>query len=237
VQDRRGGGPPVIAGLHRLPLPGPRRPAVEVVTEEAHVAEVSVHPLAVGDGGLGGVRVLDVQGVLGDALIGNHVPQDLAAIEVDAVDLPLVHLVGRGIPVAAQIKALLGHLRSPLRYGGGHEDPIAPDNRRRPAPAGDIDHPRDLLRRGAALRARCAPGDRQNLILDDPSLQPPELRPVGLTEGTDIQEQCNKYSNAEIPTHQASPFYIFKSERPPFRHGGVPCDLNRTLPITTVPDL
>src|SRR5205823_4111545 len=89
-ERRRGGRAPAHA--HRPAAPGARPEflALPVIAVQADVAEVGVHPFAVGDRRLRGVAVLEVDRSRGLALEGLALPQQLAATGVEAVDQPAV---------------------------------------------------------------------------------------------------------------------------------------------------
>ena len=177
VQYRRGRRPPPQARVRRLEAPLPDEGPVHVEGVDAHVAEVGVDPLAVGHRRRRGVGVLQVAVEVGPAGVHLRRPEDVAALEVDRLHQPVVH-GHRALHQVARLRVAEppagGHrlrrtvgevepharlLLLALADDGGQEDAVAPDDRRRPAEAGDRRLPDDVLRR--------APRDRQPRIVLD----------------------------------------------------------------------
>ena len=78
-------------------------------------------------------------------------PDDLAAIEIKAVDHPSMDFLRRRT-IAAEIESFLNRFGfCPFLDRGGDEYPLAPDDRRGPAAARDRYFPRDVLRRAPGI--------------------------------------------------------------------------------------
>src|SRR5215210_1109338 len=87
-----------------------------------------------------------------DALVRLELPQDLARLEVEAIEHPTVHLTGPDM--ATRITAHGRRRKFLLTHRGGHENLVAPHDGRRPAPAGNRHFPHDTLSRAPCLRQR-----------------------------------------------------------------------------------
>ena len=74
-----------LESVHR---PGPERLPVHVEREQPDVAEVHVHPLTVGDRGLGGVAVLQVPRFRRHAGVGHAFPANPPGLQVDVIQDP-----------------------------------------------------------------------------------------------------------------------------------------------------
>ena len=201
VDDRRRGGTEVQVDRLWRPGPGPEQRAVEAVAEHADVAaERGIEPLAVGGRGFGRVGVLAMAAAGRRTAVRLALPHDLARLRVERRDdvadrarlarqldvarhqllddlvlgQPLLLELG-GVVVAED--ALARRLEGVGVHGGGHEHPIAPDDRRRPAAAGQIGGPGDVLGR--------RPRDGQRRVVGDAgAVGAAELRPRGRTRGT-----------------------------------------------------
>src|SRR5262249_47913204 len=182
VQGRRRGGAPAHAHLHRIELVLPQYLAVVVEAEDADVAEDGVDPLAINRRCLGGVRGFQVNRTGRLSLVDLLLPEHLAALEVETADQPAM-LAGRGLPLEiVDVEALLRVAEFLLADHRGDKDAILPDNRRRPAAAGDVRLPDDVLLRAPAF------GDC--LRLGDAALVPAaELRPVVVRPGAGKSSQ------------------------------------------------
>lgn len=151
VEDGGGGGAPAIARLVGRDVAGPDEVAFEVEGIEPLAAEVAVEMVAIGDGGLGGVGVFEMDGGLGFATMDFFVPEDFSGVEVEAEDFPEVNGVRNGGPVAPEVEAFLRVLGFFQIDDGGEEDPFAPNDRARPSPAGDVGFPGHVLGAGPSV--------------------------------------------------------------------------------------
>ena len=201
VDDRRRRRAEVQVDRLRRPGPRPEQRAVEAVAEHADVAaERRIEPLAVGGRRLGRVGVLAMAAAGRRPAVRLALPHDLARLRVERRDdvadrarlarqldvardqllddlvlgQPLLLELG-GVVVAED--ALARRLEGVGVHGGGHEHAIAPDDRRRPAAAGQIGGPGDVLGR--------RPRDGQRRVVGDAgAVGAAELRPRGRTRGT-----------------------------------------------------
>ena len=177
VEGRRGGGAPAEAHRSRRERPVPDDRAVEIEAPDADAAEHAPHVRAVGDGGLRGVAALDVDRRLRDRLVHLFLPAHLPGSEIEAHHLPLVHALGGLLPLATEIEPLLRFLGVAGVDDGGEEHTVAGDDRRRPAAAGDVALPGDVVGGAPAVgRERGAGGD-------PPGPGAAELRPGRLGAG------------------------------------------------------
>jgi hypothetical protein len=201
LEYRRGGRPPAETRRDALPSLRPQQLSLEVEAEHAHVTEVSVHTLPVGDRGLRGQGVLQMVTVLGDAAVDFLLPDDPAAVEVQAADHPTVDFL-RCRSLAAEIESPLDRFGfSPFLDRGGNENPLTPDDRRGPTTTRDHRLPRDPVRR--------APGIRQPGVATYSRRRgAAELRPivgrsacVGRPPGDDKQTYRRRYQKSTMCEH------------------------------------
>jgi len=103
---------PAIAGLDRRPVGGPKGPTLEVIAEQADVAEVGVDPLAIGDGRGGTRRSSSRAADWAGAAVRFLTPQLAAGLEV--VPQHQQRCSAWGSPcVRPEIQALLRRLNVP----------------------------------------------------------------------------------------------------------------------------
>ena len=129
----------------------PQQLAVEVVGEEADVAERHVDALSVGDRRLRRVGVLQMPRRGRNAAMRFVLPRDLPGGEIDRVDHPAMFDLRRG-PLAAEVEAAFRRFDLSRRNHRRDEDAIAPRDRRRPAVSGNRRLPANVL--GGAPRVR-----------------------------------------------------------------------------------
>ena len=102
---------------------------------------------AVGDRGLRSERVLQMVTVLGNAAMDFFLPDDLAGLQIEAIDQIAVNFLGR-LSVAAEVETFLDRFEfSAFLDGGGDEDFFAPDDRRLPSTPWNCRLPGDAVRR------------------------------------------------------------------------------------------
>ena len=143
VEDGRGSGPPPKAGLARLNGEVPERLAGHIEAVEADISEEGVEALAIGDGSLRGITVLEVTGGLDRTTRRFAFPPDAPCPAIDRIDHPTMLFFGKVVALAPEVEPLLRTLDGSFGDDGGEEDLIAPDDRRGPAHS----------------RNRCLPGD------------------------------------------------------------------------------
>ena len=91
------------------PLLAPEQLAFDGVAVQAMVAEVGVDPLPIGDGGLGGITILDVYAALRFSLAGQFLPQHFTGIKIKAEYLPAMDGLYSG-PIATEIETFFRFL-------------------------------------------------------------------------------------------------------------------------------
>src|SRR5262249_34895298 len=109
MHDRRRGGAPSVACFDCLESSLPNEFSVEVKGKDTDVAEIGIHPLAVGGGRLARKAVLQMARERRDRFVDFAFPDNLAVRSVDCVDHPAV-LVARYGALAAEVESLLGFL-------------------------------------------------------------------------------------------------------------------------------
>ena len=144
VQDRGSGGAPSVAHLVGLNGLRPNHLALEIEAEQAHRSKQHVHVLAVGDRGLGGVAVLEVDGRGRNRSVKLGAPEGLAGVAVEAQGHPALALLRGFRAVAAEIQTLLRSLQFSLAHCRGEEHPFSPHDRRRPPASGNFCAPGDI---------------------------------------------------------------------------------------------
>ncbi len=152
VQHGRGAGGPAIA--HRIARPAalPELVAIPVAAKQADVRKVGIHALAIRHRRFRGEGIARMPHLRRDALVCLELPKDLARLEVETVKHPAVHLARAN--VSARIAAHMWRGQFPFTHCRGHENPIAPHNRRRPAPARHLHLPHHIFRVAPRLRQR-----------------------------------------------------------------------------------
>ena len=151
VDDGGGGRAPFGPGAAVRRQRAPDLVAVHVERIGAEVAETDVDVLAVRRRGFGGVGALLVPRERREPDRDGPLPQDVAGLEVEAVDQPVVVDRRRIRAPARGVEARLRLLE--VADGGDRrqEDAVAPDHGARPAEAGDVRHPLDVLGRAPRL--------------------------------------------------------------------------------------
>src|SRR4051794_5043662 len=92
----------------------------------------------------------------GDALCGLLLPDDVARIEIEAIDLEMMDGLG-GWSLTFKVESFFRGLDLAFAYGRRDKNSITPDNRGRPPQAGNRSFPGNII--------RLAPGIRQGRIV------------------------------------------------------------------------
>src|SRR5207248_5281905 len=107
VEHWRSRGTPGVACFDGWPVGGPKFPAVDIVTEHAHIAETGVHPCPIGHRCFGCVGVLHMQGICWCATVGFLAPHLATGLQVKAQHQPAMCGFGDLPTFASELAPLL----------------------------------------------------------------------------------------------------------------------------------
>ena len=197
IQHRRCGGPPTESSRLRLDGVLPDFLTIKVKAKHADIAEVGIDSLSIRDRRLRGIAALQVNWSLWPPFMDLPLPTNFASLQVETVDLPLMHGIWRLRSIAAEIESLLRLFGLTRIDDRRQEDAVAPNNRRRPASPRNVRLPSHVL--------RCRPTVGKVVGTRNATrIRPTELRPVRLCNR--LRTTCDDHQTANRGTNTCHGF-------------------------------